>query len=237
MESLVVVACAPGLEALTARLQVRFEAADAAAASLAFVDAAAALARGFKQSTVPSDGNRKVVLLVRPGQGDESLARVLEGVPARTVEVPADQVDAAVAEAVRHEVDRGARSVVVASVLAPTLPPYLLDHAFRALLFHDLVVGPDFAGHTYLLGVRRPPPSFALDLHWDPTPAVSTVLDAAARGTNMTMLPFWYQLGDDASLAWLETHLRVLRGRPWLLASALPDLVERANRSESPLAP
>jgi hypothetical protein len=230
MESLVVVACAPALDALSSSLKRRYPDVDDALLGRMLVDTAAALARGFKQSELPSDGNRKVALLLRPGHDAEAVSRALEGVPARVVEVEPGDVDRAVSEAMRHEVDRGARAVVVASVLAATLPSYLVDHAFRALLFHDVVVGPDFDGRAYLLGARRPPPAFALGLAWNPTPQLQDILDAAGRGANLALLPFWYQLGDDASLAWLETHLRVLRGRPWLLTTTLPELVEGASQ-------
>ena len=105
----------------------------------------------------------------------------------------------ALAAAVDADFARGARAVAAITARSPTLPSYLLDHAFRALQFEPVVVGPTADAGTWLVGIQRgcaaaPPPL-----------AVPQALASGDDVSALALLPFWYLIPDvvtDAA-AWL----------------------------------
>ena len=119
-------------------------------------------------------------------------------------------VRAGLRDQVAREFDRGARVVGLLSGLAPNLPLHQLDHAFRALQFHPVVLGPDLTGACYLVGLQRPLPAFFEQLDWDPAPTVAQVLGAQTRPSAVHLLPLWPQLATAEGLGWWATHATYL---------------------------
>lgn len=185
-----------------------------------------------------ADLNRRVVVIVDATE-HEAIAPAIEAAGARCERATAEG-GTGIAHAVAGEFDRGARAVAVVGVQTPTLPTYLLDHAFRALQFERLVVGPSFDGGLWLVGSQRPA-STSLAALEPGRPGSLRAAEAALRdaGDAPHLLPFWHTIDDDLGpVAW---HLRQLRrdtpGRlphTWdaLLALDAADVPDTARRSE-----
>jgi glycosyltransferase A (GT-A) superfamily protein (DUF2064 family) len=154
------------------------------------------------------DPNRRVIVLV-----DD--AAVLDGAfddghdtagDIDVVVVAADVTDqAAVKGAADADFARGARAVAAITGRSPTLPSYLLDHAFRALQFEPVVVGPTADGAAWLVGLQR-----GSTAHLPPLGVPQALSDENAReyGVDvnaLALLPFWYVIPDVAAeaLPWM----------------------------------
>jgi hypothetical protein len=106
-----------------------------------------------------------------------------------------------------REYGRGARAVAMVGVTTPSVPVFLLHHAFRALQFHRVVVGPSFDDGTWLVGAQRPAPDVIDAL----APGHATALlraEPALRAADVALglLPYWFTTDDD--LIRLRWHLR-----------------------------
>lgn len=176
-----------------------------------FFDDAARLCARFRAERAGADQNRRVVFCVS-GSVDDPIVRELAAVAGARVEAAVGDTPAAQLEhAVVAEFERGARAVCVVGTTTPTLPAYLVDHAFRALLWERVVVGPTFDGGVWLLGLQRPaPPVFPAS--WatpSSLPAYSAQLQA--HGLQPHLLPFWYGVDAAADLERLAWHAQALR--------------------------
>jgi glycosyltransferase A (GT-A) superfamily protein (DUF2064 family) len=155
-----------------------------------------------------ADFNRRVVVVV-DGADHELVAPAIEAAGARCERAIADG-GPGIAHAVAGEFERGARAVAVVGLQAPTLPTYLLDHAFRALQFERLVVGPSFDGGLWLVGSQRAAPSSLAALE-PGRPGLLRAVEGALAGAGDAphLLPFWHTIDDDlAPVAWHLRHLR-----------------------------
>lgn len=104
----------------------------------------------------------------------------------------------------------GSERVVVIGCDTPDLPLDRVDHAFAALGFADLVLGPALDGGYYLIGARGVPPVFA-DIPWGSGEVLATtVLRARAAGLEVASLEPWYDVDDEHALHFLHAHLRLL---------------------------
>ncbi len=101
--------------------------------------------------------------------------------------------DDAIASAADADFARGAHAVAAITARTPTLPSYLLDHAFRALQFEPVVVGPTAEGAAWLTGVQRGARATAPSLG---RPGALSALSADAFAA-IALLPFWYLLPED----------------------------------------
>jgi uncharacterized protein len=110
------------------------------------------------------------------------------------------------------ELQRGAGAVVVVGTDSPTLPPALVEQAFRELDRADVVLGPATDGGYYLVGcARRLPPVFE-GVTWGGRRVLAeTVARLTDPGWRLAVLPPWYDVDtlDDWQL--LCGHLAALR--------------------------
>ncbi len=112
------------------------------------------------------------------------------------------------------EYEHGARAACAIGGDCPTLPPYLLDEAFRALVWERVVLGPTFQGGCWLLGAQRPAPELFSEAPWSEPAALTHAVDRArAAGAPPHLLPFWYDVTVAADLERLSWHARALRAR------------------------
>ena len=204
MESLII-AMVPAPEALRQHLtEVHGPGIEAALDDALLTDALVS-ATGFAVCAHPSDNNRKIAFAIDTSREDAVSERCRQqGFRVRTIE--SGDWAGGLTAIIESEFDRGARSVGLLSGLAPSTPPHLLEQAFRALLFHPVVAGPDLAGLTYFFGMQRPLPDFFPRLDWDPMPDICQVLGVQTRPQTVHLLPFWTQLGTAAGLSWFASH-------------------------------
>lgn len=171
----------------------------------AFLHDTLALAVKWRETHVAADLNRQVVVVVPPHERDLLAAR-LEPFAVRlevAAAAPEDAVDAVVA----NEFGRGARSVAIIGITTPSLPPFLLDHAFRALQFHPVVAGPSFDDGTWLVGAQRVAPAVVHSLlPGRPRALLQAESTLHAVDVALALLPFWFTVeGDVERVRW---HLR-----------------------------
>ena len=149
------------------------------------------VARSWRAIQTGVDLNRRVAVIADHRLVDDDVEVVVVGRDVSDRDALAAAVDADFA--------RGARAVAAITARSPTLPSYLLDHAFRALQFEPVVVGPTADAGTWLVGIQRgcaaaPPPL-----------AVPQALASGDDVSALALLPFWYLIPDvvtDAA-AWL----------------------------------
>lgn len=84
----------------------------------------------------------------------------------------------------------------------PGLDAVLVRHAAEALGLFDLVVGPNWSGGTYLIGVRAPTYAFRLFEHvrWNTRHTIEDLLDGAPSHWRIGLLPVLADAMDSASL-------------------------------------
>jgi rSAM/selenodomain-associated transferase 1 len=110
------------------------------------------------------------------------------------------------------ELEAGAGAVVVVGTDSPTLPPALVEQAFRELGRADVVLGPATDGGYYLLGsAGRLPPLFDGVAWGGGRVLADTVARLADPGWRLAVLPPWYDV-DTLDDWWaLCGHLAALR--------------------------
>lgn len=214
MESLVLFAKAPVLGRVKTRLAKARGAREATILYTAFLRDTVTACGGWVTQRIAADPNRRLVLYVEPDENDPILAEAARLCGARFVTQPPGDLGEKLRFIFDAEFTRGARAVCAIGSDSPTLPAHLLDHAFRALAFERVVIGPSFDGGYWLIGAQRPAPDLFHLIPWSTADVVSsTVTTLAAQGVHPYLLPFWYDVDDDADLGRLRWHLRALRGR------------------------
>ena len=171
----------------------------------AIFDDVLATAARWRDTRIAADFNRRLVV-VAPASEHGRLSPRVEAVGGR-LELARGDDDDAIAWAMTDEFGRGARAVALLGVTAPTVSSHHIDHAFRALQFERLVVGPAFDGGTWLVGAQRPAPaSMAALAPGRPRTLLDHEQALRETGDTIHLLPFWYTVdGDLERLAW---HLR-----------------------------
>ena len=142
------------------------------------------------------------------------------------------------ASATRRLLEAGHDCAVLINGDSPTLPPQFLEDAVERLRRPGdrVVLGPASDGGYYLIGLKAPHPVLFHDIPWS-TPAVLRVTQERARetGLDVDLLPLWYDVDDDETLALLRDELA---GRPPAFAepgvSAGPAAWTRACLSQAP---
>jgi rSAM/selenodomain-associated transferase 1 len=106
----------------------------------------------------------------------------------------------------------GAGAVVALGSDSPTLPPELVERAFRDLESADVVVGPAADGGYYLIGCgRRLPPVFE-GIDWGSSRVLhQTVARLADPGWRLAVLPPWYDVDTPQDWDMLAGHVAALR--------------------------
>lgn len=97
----------------------------------------------------------------------------------------------------------------------PGLDAVLVRHAAEALGLFDLVVGPNWSGGTYLIGVRAPTFAFRLFEHvrWNTRHMIEDLLDGAPAHWRIGLLPVLADAMDSASLGELANDHAPARRR------------------------
>jgi glycosyltransferase A (GT-A) superfamily protein (DUF2064 family) len=159
----------------------------------------------WRETRIAADFNRRLVV-VAPASEHARLGARVDATGARLERSRGDD-DETLAWAFADEFERGARAVAMIGMAAPTLRTHHLDHAFRALQFERLVVGPAFDGGTWLIGSQRPAPASIVALQPGRAGTLLAHEDALREaGDAVHLLPFWYTVDDELErLAW---HLR-----------------------------
>jgi glycosyltransferase A (GT-A) superfamily protein (DUF2064 family) len=171
----------------------------------AFLDDTVALALKWRETHIAADLNRQVVVVGPPHQRDQLVARLAPF--AVRLELAAAAQEGAVNAVVANEFGRGARAVAVIGVTTPSLPPYMLDEAFRALQFHRVVAGPSFDDGTWLIGAQRVAPGVIETLvPGRPHALLQAESMLQTVDVAVSLLPFWFTV--DGDLARLRWHLR-----------------------------
>lgn len=228
MESLVLFAKAPLAGRVKSRLAAERGPRDALILYSAFLrDTVAACAR-WRDQQVAVDPNRRLVLYVDPDENDPIFAEAARASGARMLQQPAGDLGERLRFAFEAEFARGARAVCAVGSDSPTLPAHELDHAFRALAWERVVIGPTFDGGYWLIGAQRPAPDVFSDIPWS-TPSVVNRTLAKLRGQGVTpyLLPFWYDVDVASDLETLVWHLRNLRERDPSACAATWDALVR----------
>lgn len=228
MESLVLFAKAPIAGRVKTRLAGERGDRDALILYSAFLrDVVTACAR-WRDQSVAVDPNRRLVLYVDPDENDPIFAEAARASGARLVPQPAGDLGERLRFIFEAEFARGARAVCAIGSDSPTLPVHELDHAFRALLWERVVIGPTFDGGYWLIGAQRPAPDVFSDIPWS-TPSVVNRTIATLRAQQVTpyLLPFWYDVDEAADLETLVWHVRNLRERDALACAATWDALRR----------
>jgi rSAM/selenodomain-associated transferase 1 len=116
--------------------------------------------------------------------------------------------------AFREGLADGFGAVAVLAADSPTLPTSVLRDAFVALADgSDVVLGPVDDGGYYTLAARAVHPSLFRDMPWSTGEVASeTLRRSRALGLRANVLPAWYDVDDDTSLAALYRELRALPG-------------------------
>lgn len=228
MESLVLFAKAPVAGRVKTRLAEERGARDAVILYSAFLrDTVAVCARWHAQS-IAVDPNRRLVLYVDPDENDPIFAEAARLSGARLLAQPQGDLGTRLKEVFEAEFARGARAVCAIGSDSPTLSSHQLDHAFRALAWERVVIGPTFDGGYWLIGAQRPAPDIFTDIPWS-TPSVANRTLSKLRGEGVTaqLLPFWYDVDEASDLETLVWHVRTLRERDPCACAATWDALIR----------
>lgn len=156
-----------------------------------------ALAHSWRSTQTGVDLNRRVVVIV------DDAGVVSDDDDVDVVVANGESDDDALAAAADADFARGARAVAAITGRSPTLPSYLLDHAFRALQFEPVVVGPTADAGAWLTGRQRGARGRVPAL--GRAGALSVDAMAAAELAAIALLPFWYLIPEDKdqAAAWL----------------------------------
>jgi rSAM/selenodomain-associated transferase 1 len=168
--------------------------------------------RRWHTNRVASDPNRRLVIYVDPGPDDPVLAEVARRAGGRLVAQPEGDLGDRLRFIFDEEFGRGARAVCAVGSDSPTLPAHMIDHAFRALAWERVALGPTFDGGYWLVGAQRPAPDLFSNIPWS-TPEVlqRTLTLLRGQGLEGHLLPFWYDIDEDKDLERLVWHVRALR--------------------------
>ncbi len=212
METLILFTKAP----LAGKTKTRLakERGDDAALRLAtaFLSDTAALCGRWRAAKSAVDANRRLVFYVDPLIEDPILVDLAWKAGARLEEQRGKDLGERLRHAFDAELARGSRAVCAIGSDSPTLPLHLLDHAFRALLWERVIIGPTFDGGYWLVGAQRPAPNLFDNIPWSTAAVVArTTSLLRTQGLAAHLLPFWYDVDEASDLERLVWHLKALR--------------------------
>jgi len=106
------------------------------------------------------------------------------------------------------------KKTVIVGTDSPTLPPRMIEKAFRALSRKDVVLGPSVDGGYYLIGMKEPCAGIFKGICWGSASVFKKTLDnATALGKTTALLDEWYDVDDRDGLQRLKTHLEALKNK------------------------
>jgi uncharacterized protein len=144
----------------------------------------------------------------------------------------------------------GHDAVILVNGDSPSLPPVAIAAAIAAMRAPGdrVVLGPASDGGYYLIGLKQPHAALFHDIPWS-TPQVlaATIERARSLGLDVSLLPVWYDVDDEATLRMLADELAgyalpfnhggmvggpapatsaFFKARPWLILRAATTLVQ-----------
>lgn len=214
MESLVLFAKAPVLGKVKTRLAGELGEEAALRLYTAFLFDIVDVCAEWRRQTVAADPNRRLILYATPDAEDPILAECARRSGARCAVQPDGDLGERLQAIFEQEFARGARAVCAIGSDSPTLPLHLVEHAFRALQWERVVLGPSFDGGYWTIGAQRPAPDLFTDIPWSTDRVVEATLERTAReGVASHLLPFWYDVDEPEDLRTLVWHLKALRAQ------------------------
>lgn len=105
---------------------------------------------------------------------------------------------------------RGSKSkkTVIIGTDSPTLPPSVIEKAFRELSKKDVIIGPSVDGGYYLIGMKEPLPEIFKGIRWSSRSVTrKTLQNARDCGKTAVLLDEWYDVDDRSGLLRLESDL------------------------------
>jgi rSAM/selenodomain-associated transferase 1 len=183
--------------------------------STAFLTDTAALCGRWRSRSAEAgsavDANRRLAFYVDPLVEDPILVDLAWKAGARLELQQGKDLGERLRHAFDAELARGARAVCAIGSDSPTLPLHLLDHAFRALLWERVIIGPTFDGGYWLVGAQRPAPNLFDNIPWSTAAVVArTASLLRTQGLAAHLLPFWYDVDEASDLERLVWHLKAL---------------------------
>jgi uncharacterized protein len=146
-------------------------------------------------------------VLFRSGEPGDPVPAALQGLELR-MQAGSD-LGARMHRAFEDLLEPGVGGAVLLGSDAPTLPPKLIEEAFRRLEHHDLVLGPAEDGGYYLIALTRPERSLFQRMEWSgPRVLSQTLQKAAAARLKTALLDPWYDVDTSEDLARLVQELR-----------------------------
>ncbi len=195
MTSLIVFARAPIEGQVKTRLAQSVGAAAACALYLAFLDDVCALAGSVDA--------RRILAVDGPIDHPDLVRLALVNGLERRPQAPGD---------LGARMQAALESALPACVIgtdAPTLCRDKLEEALAAVGHHDVVVGPSADRGYWLIGLSRPIPELFRDMQWSTREVLPATLERL-RGRRAHVLPFHYDVDEEADLRHLSAHLGVL---------------------------
>lgn len=206
MESLILIANGPSH---STRSGLRAAYGDAVATRLthAFTQDTLVACASWRVTRAGADLNRKLVLSVDALDATEPTGTTWSALAdAAGARLDVREGNGGLLSLCAGEYERGARAVAVIGDTSPSLPTFLLDHAFRALQFEPVVMGATLDGHGWLLGAQRHARETMAGLHFH-----DITVDRLSAQSVPHLLPFWYRVDDATDVARLGWHARCVR--------------------------
>lgn len=208
MDALIVFAKEPIAGKVKTRLTPPLDPADAVLLYTAFVeDTCAAVAASAKK------GDRRV--LAAPGGAGPVLEGIAKRLGFETVAQEGPDLGARMAHAIRAELERGAKTVILVGSDSPTLPRRSFGLA-KVLLRRApaAVLGPSNDGGYWLVGASGAVPDLFTDIPWSTREVLpATLARAKSRDVRLSLVQFWYDVDEAWDVRFLAGHLEHLGAR------------------------
>lgn len=223
-ETLILFARAPGSGPLRTRLARDVGELEAERLSAAFLADQTALAMEWRERALPGVV-RQVALYVPDSVDDALLVEAAARCGARMVIQSGTEPAVQMSRALMDELDRGAQRAFLLGGYTPTLPVHLVEEGLRAVLFHDVVVGPTVDCGVWGVGMQRAADASGTQeaslmealftrLNWGTPGLLSDLMERLNRaGVDFHLLPYWPDVIGLDDLAGLNARLRYLELR------------------------
>ena len=106
------------------------------------------------------------------------------------------------------------KKIVIIGTDSPTLPPSMIEKAFKELSRKDVVLGPSVDGGYYLIGMKVPCAAIFQGVRWSSASALKKTLNnAKVLGKTTALLDEWYDVDDRDGLQRLKSHLELVKSK------------------------